>query len=330
MKQVFTTRITQLLGIDHPVVCGGMTTVGRAELAAAVSNAGALGMVTALTTGSPENLALEIARTWELTDRPFGINLTILPTINPVPFDEYADVIASSGVAAVETAGRNPEQYIAKFKEGGLVCIHKAVSVRHALTAQRIGVDIVSIDGFECAGHPGEDDVSNMVLVPAASRQLDIPVLASGGFGNGQGLVAALALGAEGINMGTRFVATREAPVHNNIKQAYVDSSERDTRLLYRPLRNTARFLKNEVTEAVLQIERDKGQDLQFEDVRELVAGPRQREAWLEGNKDRGVITTGMVVGLIDDIPSCSELVERIVTEAADIVEQGLPGKLAG
>ena len=330
MKQVFTTRITQLLGIDHPVVCGGMTTVGRAELAAAVSNAGALGMVTALTTGSPENLALEIARTRELTDRPFGINLTILPTINPVPFDEYADVIASSGVAAVETAGRNPEQYIAKFKEGGLVCIHKAVSVRHALTAQRIGVDIVSIDGFECAGHPGEDDVSNMVLVPAASRQLDIPVLASGGFGNGQGLVAALALGAEGINMGTRFVATREAPVHNNIKQAYVDSSERDTRLLYRPLRNTARFLKNEVTEAVLQIQQDKGQDLQFEDVRELVAGPRQREAWLEGNKDRGVITTGMVVGLIDDIPSCSELVERIVTEAADIVEQGLPGKLAG
>ena len=329
MKQVFTTRITQLLGIDHPVVCGGMTTVGRAELAAAVSNAGALGMVTALTTGSPENLELEIAKTRELTDRPFGINLTILPTINPVPFDEYADVIASSGVAAVETAGRNPEQYIPKFKEGGLVCIHKAVSVRHALTAQRIGVDIVSIDGFECAGHPGEDDVANMVLVPAASRQLDIPVLASGGFGNGQGLVAALALGAEGINMGTRFVATREAPVHNNIKRAYVDSSERDTRLLYRPLRNTARFLKNEVTEAVLQIERDKGQDLQFEDVRELVAGPRQREAWLGGNKDRGVITTGMVVGLIDDIPSCSELVERIVAEAADIVEHGLPGKLA-
>lgn len=330
MKRVFTTRITELLGIDHPVVCGGMTTVGRAELAAAVSNAGALGMVTALTTGSPENLEREIARTRELTDRPFGINLTILPTINPVPFDEYADVIASSKVAAVETAGRNPEQYIPKFKEGGLVCIHKAVSVRHALTAQRIGVDIVSIDGFECAGHPGEDDVSNMVLVPAASRQLDIPVLASGGFGNGQGLVAALALGAEGINMGTRFVATREAPVHDNIKRAYVESSERDTRLLYRPLRNTARFLKNEVTEAVLQIERDKGQDLQFEDVRELVAGPRQREAWLEGNKDGGVITTGMVVGLIDDIPSCSELVERIVAEAAEIVERGLPGKLAG
>ena len=329
MKQVFSTRITELLGIDHPVVCGGMTTVGRAELAAAVSNAGALGMITALTTGSPENLALEIAKTREMTDKPFGINLTILPTINPVPFDEYADVIASSGVAAVETAGRNPEQYIAKFKAGGLVCIHKAVSVRHALTAQRIGVDIVSIDGFECAGHPGEDDVSNMVLVPAASRQLDIPVLASGGFGNGQGLVAAMALGAEGINMGTRFVATKEAPVHDEIKQAYVESSERDTRLLYRPLRNTARFLKNEVTEAVLQIEREKGKDLQFEDVRELVAGPRQREAWLGGNKDGGVITTGMVIGLIDDIPSCAELLDRIMGEAAEIIEQRLPTKLA-
>lgn len=329
MKQVFSTRITELLGIDHPVVCGGMTTVGRAELAAAVSNAGALGMITALTTGSPENLALEIAKTREMTDKPFGINLTILPTINPVPFDEYADVIASSGVAAVETAGRNPEQYIAKFKAGGLVCIHKAVSVRHALTAQRIGVDIVSIDGFECAGHPGEDDVSNMVLVPAASRQLDIPVLASGGFGNGQGLVAAMALGAEGINMGTRFVATKEAPVHDEIKQAYVESSERDTRLLYRPLRNTARFLKNEVTEAVLQIEREKGKDLQFEDVRELVAGPRQREAWLGGNRDGGVITTGMVIGLIDDIPSCAELLDRIMGEAAEIIEQRLPTKLA-
>lgn len=329
MKQVFSTRITELLGIDHPVVCGGMTTVGRAELAAAVSNAGALGMLTALTTGSPENLALEIAKTREMTDKPFGINLTILPTINPVPFDEYADVIANSGVAAVETAGRNPEQYIAKFKAGGLVCIHKAVSVRHALTAQRIGVDIVSIDGFECAGHPGEDDVSNMVLVPAASRQLDIPVLASGGFGNGQGLVAAMALGAEGINMGTRFVATKEAPVHDEIKQAYVESSERDTRLLYRPLRNTARFLKNEVTEAVLQIEREKGKDLQFEDVRELVAGPRQREAWLGGNRDGGVITTGMVIGLIDDIPSCAELLDRIMGEAAEIIEQRLPTKLA-
>ena len=329
MKQVFSTRITELLGIDHPVVCGGMTTVGRAELAAAVSNAGALGMLTALTTGSPENLALEIAKTRELTDKPFGINLTILPTINPVPFDEYADVIANSGVAAAETAGRNPEQYIAKFKAGGLVCIHKAVSVRHALTAQRIGVDIVSIDGFECAGHPGEDDVSNMVLVPAASRQLDIPVLASGGFGNGQGLVVAMALGAEGINMGTRFVATKEAPVHDEIKQAYVESSERDTRLLYRPLRNTARFLKNEVTEAVLQIEREKGKDLQFEDVRELVAGPRQREAWLGGNRDGGVITTGMVIGLIDDIPSCAELLDRIMGEAAEIIEQRLPTKLA-
>ncbi|MEM1402141.1 MAG: nitronate monooxygenase [Pseudomonadota bacterium] len=328
MKQVFGTRVTQLLGIDHPVVCGGMTTVGRAELAAAVSNAGALGVITALTTGSPENLSREIAKTRELTDKPFGINLTILPTINPVPFDEYADLIANSGVAAVETAGRNPEQYIPRFKDGGLVCIHKAVSVRHALTAQRIGVDIVSIDGYECAGHPGEDDVSNMVLVPAASRQLEIPVLASGGFGSGEGLIAALALGADGINMGTRFVATQEAPVHDNIKQAYVDASERDTRLLYRPLRNTARFLKNEVTEEVLKIEREKGGELQFEDIRELVAGPRQREAWLDGEKDRGVITTGMVVGLIDDIPSCEQLLERIIGEASELVERKLPGLL--
>lgn len=330
MDKVFTTRVTELLGIDHPVVCGGMTNVGRAELAAAVSKAGALGMLTALTTGSPENLEKEIARVREMTDKPFGINLTILPTINPIPFDEYADVIANSGVAAVETAGRNPEKYISTFKEAGLVCIHKAVSVRHAITAQRIGVDIVSIDGFECAGHPGEDDVSNMVLVPAACRQLDIPVLASGGFGNGQGLVAAMALGAEGINMGTRFVATKEAPVHDNIKQAYVESSERDTRLLYRPLRNTARFLKNKITDKVLHIEREKGKELKFEDIRELVAGPRQQEAWFEGKKDGGVITTGMVVGLIEDIPSCDELVTRIIVEAAEIIGKTLPGKLTG
>ena len=317
----FQTRVTKLLGIQHPIVCGGMTTVGKAELAAAVSNAGGLGMVTALTTGSPENLEKEIAKTREMTDKPFGINLTILPTINPIPFDEYADVIATSGVAAVETAGRNPEKYIPKFKAGNLVCIHKAVSVRHAITAQRIGVDIVSIDGFECAGHPGEDDVTNMVLIPAAAKQLDIPVIASGGFGNGQGLVAALALGAEGINMGTRFVATKEAPVHDNIKQAYTEASERDTRLLYRPLRNTARFLKNAVTEEVLEIQREKGKDLQFEDIRELVAGPRQREAWLGGNKDGGVITTGMVVGLINDVPSCEEL---IMSEAAETINQRL------
>ena len=328
MKQKFETRVTDLLGIEHPVVCGGMTTVGRAELAAAVSNAGALGMITALTTGSPENLEKEIAKTRDSTDKPFGINLTILPTINPIPFDEYADVIAHSGVAAVETAGRNPEKYIAKFKAGGLVCIHKAVAVRHAVKAQNIGVDIVSIDGFECAGHPGEEDVTNMILVPAATRQLDIPVLASGGFGNGQGLVAALALGAEGINMGTRFVATQESPAHDNIKNAYIEASERDTRLLYRPLRNTARFLKNEVTESVRQIEKEKGGDLNFEDLRELVAGPRQREAWLGGDKDRGVITTGMVVGLIDDIPTCAELVDRIIAEAAEIVESRLPSKL--
>ena len=326
--QVFKTRVTELLGIKHPVVCGGMTNVGRAGLAAAVSNAGGLGMITALTTGSPIKLEQEIAATRELTDKPFAINLTILPTINPIPFDEYADVIANSGVAAVETAGRNPEQYISKFKAGGLICIHKAVSVRHSLTAQKIGVDIVSIDGYECAGHPGEDDVSNLVLIPAAARQLDIPVIASGGFANGQGLAAALALGAEGINMGTRFVATQEAPIHDNIKRAYVESSERDTLLLYRPLRNTARFLRNAVTEEVLSIEKEKGKDIQFGDIRELVAGPRQQEAWFGGDKDRGVITTGMVVGLIDDVPTCQELLDRIIGEAEEIVRGTLPSTL--
>lgn len=322
------TRVTELLDIEYPIVCGGMTTVGRAELAAAVSNAGGLGMITALTTGSPENLKEEIARTRELTDKPFGINLTILPTILPIPFDEYADVIANSGVKAVETAGRNPEQYIPKFKEGGLICIHKAVSVRHSVTAQRIGVDMVSVDGFECAGHPGDDDVTNLVLIPAARKKLDIPIIASGGFGTGQGLVAALALGAEGINMGTRFVATQEAPVHENIKQAFVNASERDTRLLYRPLKNTARFLKNAVTEEVLKIEKEKGQELEFEDIREFVAGPRQREAWLEGNTDGGVITAGMIVGLIDDIPTCQELLDEIISEAREIISTRLPAVL--
>lgn len=315
------TRITDLLGIQYPIVCGGMTTVGRAELAAAISNAGGLGMITALTAGTPENLEAEITRTKSLTDKPFGINLTILPTIQKIPFDEYAAVIANSGVKAVETAGRNPQKYIPQFKAAGLICIHKAVAVRHALTAQRIGVDIVSVDGFECAGHPGEDDVSNLVLIPSAARQLDIPIIASGGFGSGQGLVAALSLGAEGINMGTRFVATQEAPVHDNIKQALLRATERDTQLLYRPLKNTARFLRNALTEKVLEIEQEKGKVLEFEDIRELVAGPRQRRAWLEGIPDDGVLAAGMVVGLIDDIPSCEELIQRIGREAVEIIQ---------
>lgn len=318
--KIFKTTVTELLGIDYPIVCGGMTTVGRAELAAAISNAGGFGMITALTTGSPENLEKEIARTRELTDKPFGINLTILPTINPIPFDEYAEVIAGSGVKAVETAGRNPAEYIPKFKQGGLVCIHKAVTLRHSLAAQKLGVDLVSVDGFECAGHPGEDDVTNLVLIPVVAQKLDIPIIASGGFGSGQGLVAALALGADGINMGTRFVATREAPVHEKIKQALVNASEKDTRLLYRPLKNTARFLKNDVTEKVLEIEHAKGADFTFEDIRELVAGPRQREAWLGGDVNAGVITAGLVTGLINDIPSCAELIQQIIHEASDVI----------
>ena len=325
---MINTRITRLLKIRNPIVCGGMTTVGRAELAAAVSNAGGLGMITALTTGSPANLEREIEKTRALTDKPFGINLTILPTILPVPFDEYADVIASSGAAAVETAGRNPEKYIPKFKQGNLVCIHKAVSLRHSLKAQKLGVDVVSIDGFECAGHPGEDDVTNLILIPLVAGQLDIPIIASGGFGTGQGLVTALAMGAEGINMGTRFVATKEAPVHENIKRALVEAGERDTRLLYRPLKNTARFLKNRVTEKVLGIQDEKSHDLVFDDIRELVAGPRQKEAWLEGRKDAGVITAGMVVGLIDDIPSCKELLDRIMHEAEEIIKHRLPSMI--
>lgn len=322
---MLNTRITELLGIEHPIVCGGLTTVGRAPLAAAVSNAGGLGMITALTTGSPENLVEEIRLTRELTDKPFGINLTILPTINPIPFDEYADAIANSGVKAVETAGRNPADYIKRFKQAGMVCIHKAVAVRHAIKAQSLGVDIVSIDGFECAGHPGEDDVTNLILLPLAARKLTIPFLASGGFGNGQGLVAALAMGAEGINMGTRFVATREAPVHDNIKQALVDAAEFDTRLLYRPLKNTARFLKNEVTERVLEIQEQRAGKLEFSDIRELVAGDRQRAAWLGGDSQAGVITAGMVVGLIDDVPTCGELIERIVSEAEALISERLP-----
>lgn len=285
-------------------------------------------MLTALTTGSPGNLEKEIAEVRELTDKPFGINLTILPTINPIPFDGYADVIADSGAKAVETAGRNPEKYIPKFKESGLVCIHKAVTVRHSVKAQSLGVDIVSVDGFECAGHPGEEDVSNMILIPAAARQLDIPMLASGGFGTGAGLVAALSLGADGINMGTRFVASKEAPVHDNIKQAFVRARENDTRLLYRPLKNTARFLKNEVTEEVLRIQQEKGEALEFEDIRELVAGPRQRESWLGGDKDRGVVTCGMVVGLIDEVPTCREIIDAIINDARDIIKGRLPDML--
>lgn len=310
------TRITELFGIQYPIVQGGMMWVGTADLAAAVSNAGGLGIVTALSMPTPEALTAEIARCRELTDQPFGVNLTILPTINPPPYEEYLRAIIESGVKIVETAGQNPQPFMPAFKSAGIKVIHKCTSVRHAQKAESIGCDVVSVDGFECAGHPGEDDVTNLVLIPAVAAKLSIPILASGGIANGHQMAAAFALGAEGINMGTRFVATREAPVHDNIKQALVDADERQTTLIFRTLNNTVRVFKNKVSEQVLAIEARDG-ETNFADIQPLVAGARGREEVLEsGNIDGGIWTAGMVVGLIDDIPSCEVLLKRIVAEA--------------
>jgi nitronate monooxygenase len=310
------TRITQITGTRFPIIQGGMQWVGRAELAAAVSNAGALGILTALTQPSPEALEAEIARCRSMTDRPFGVNLTILPTAQPVPYDDYAAVITDSGVPVVETAGRNPAEFVARFKQAGVKIIHKCTAVRHALSAQRAGVDAVSIDGFEAAGHPGEDDIPGLVLIPAAARALDIPILAAGGIATGRSMAAALALGAEGITMGTRFMLTREAPVHDTIKRVLVESSERDTTLIFRALRNTARVFRNAVSEEVNLIEREPG--AKFEDIKALVAGARGRAALESGDIDGGLVWAGLGVGLIDDIPSCSELVQRIVEECRE------------
>lgn len=306
------TQITQLLGTRYPIVQGGMQWVGTAELASAVSNAGGLGVLTALTQPTPDALRCEIERCRTMTDRPFGVNLTILPAITPPPYAEYLQAIVDSAVRIVETAGNNPKDFVARLKEHGITIIHKCTSVRHALSAERAGVDAVSIDGFECAGHPGEDDVPNLILIPAAVRALKIPVIASGGIGDGRGMAAALALGAQGINMGTRFMVTKEAPVHDNIKQALVKAGERDTNLMFRTMHNTARVFKNAISNEVVAMER-KG--AKFEEVRPLVAGSRGRQALREGNVDGGVISAGMVVGLIDDIPSCEELIERIVAD---------------
>lgn len=306
------TQITQLLGTRYPIVQGGMQWVGTAELASAVSNAGGLGVLTALTQPTPDALRSEIERCRTMTDRPFGVNLTILPAITPPPYAEYLQAIVDSAVRIVETAGNNPKDFVARLKEHGITIIHKCTSVRHALSAERAGVDAVSIDGFECAGHPGEDDVPNLILIPAAVRALKIPVIASGGIGDGRGMAAALALGAQGINMGTRFMVTKEAPVHDNIKQALVKAGERDTNLMFRTMHNTARVFKNAISNEVVAMER-KG--AKFEEVRPLVAGSRGRQALREGNVDGGVISAGMVVGLIDDIPSCEELIERIVAD---------------
>jgi NAD(P)H-dependent flavin oxidoreductase YrpB (nitropropane dioxygenase family) len=320
------TRITELLGIEHPVVQGGMMWVGRAELASAVSNAGGLGIITGLTQPTPDALRAEIDRCRTMTDKPFGVNLTFLPAVDPPPYAEYRRAIIESGVKIVETAGNNPQEHIDEFKAHGLIVLHKCVAVRHALSAERMGADVISIDGFECAGHPGEDDIPGLILIPAAADKVKIPMLASGGFGDGRGLVAALALGADGINMGTRFIATQEAPVHDNVKQFIVGNDERATRLIFRAFRNTTRVSANSVSIKVAEIL--KNPDAVFEDVRELVLGAKGRVALETGDLDHGVITAGMVQGLIHDVPSCRELVERIVGDAEKIIAGRLQGML--
>ncbi len=311
------TRVTELLGIDYPIIQGGMQWVGLAELASAVSNAGGLGILTGLTQPTPEALRAEIARCRAMTDKPFGVNMTLFPSITPPPYAEYIEAIIDSGVKIVETAGSAAAEFFPRLKSAGVTIVHKCVAVRHALTAERLGVDAISIDGFECAGHPGEYDVPGLVLIPAAVRKLSVPVIASGGIGDGRGMAAALALGAEGVNMGTRFSATVEAPMHENIKRALVEASEVDTRLIFRTLKNTARVLKNEISETVLEIEAQPGAT-DFADLRPLVAGARGKAALASGDVDDGVITAGMVVGLIDDIPTCAELIQRMVREARE------------
>jgi NADH:quinone reductase (non-electrogenic) len=306
------TQVTELLGIQFPIVQGGMQWVGTAELASAVSNAGGLGILTALTQPTPDDLRKEIARCRTMTDKPFGVNVTILPAITPPPYAEYIQAILESGVKIVETAGNSPRDFIGKFKEHGVKVLHKCTSVRHALSAEKHGVDIVSIDGFECAGHPGEDDVPNMILIPAAVQALKIPVIASGGIGDGRGMAAALVLGAQGINMGTRFMCTKEAPIHDNVKQALVSATERDTNLMFRTMHNTARVYKNAISNEVVALEK---RGAKFEEVRHLVAGARGKVALREGKVDDGVVSAGMVIGLIEDIPSCAELIQRIVAE---------------
>lgn len=318
------TRVTQMLGIRHPIIQGGMMWVGTAEMASAVSNAGGLGTLTALTQPSPEALAQEIARCREMTDQPFAVNLTLLPAVNPPPYAEYRQAIIDSGIKIVETAGNKPHEHIEVFKQHGITVIHKCTSVRHALSAQKIGADIISIDGFECAGHPGEDDIPGLILIPAAADQLTVPIIASGGFGDGRGLVAALALGAEGINMGTRFCATQEAPIHDNIKQFYLNNDERATNLLYRQFRNTARVAKNSVSDLVVQMSQDP--NLEFEHIRPYVSGLKGKLALETGDVDAGLITAGQVLGLIHDIPSCEDLIQRMIQDAEQIIQQRLAG----
>jgi NAD(P)H-dependent flavin oxidoreductase YrpB (nitropropane dioxygenase family) len=315
------TKLTEMLGIEAPVICGGMMRVGTAELAAAASNAGALGVMTALTLPTPELLKAEIEKCQSLTDKPFAVNLTVGVVATEINYDDYVDVICASGVKVVETAGRSPEPFMEKFNAAGIKVIHKCVAVRHALKAERVGVAAVSIDGFECAGHPGEEDVTCLVLIPAAVQRLKIPVIASGGFADGRGLAAALALGAEGINMGTRFMVTKEAPIHENIKQKIVEMDETQTSLIFRSFRNTARVYTNSIAEQVAEIEKAGGD---FGEVHALVSGKNQDIAWTTGDIDAGMVTVGMCGGLINDIPSCEELVSNIVSDAEQIINDRL------
>ncbi|MDI4231334.1 MULTISPECIES: nitronate monooxygenase family protein [unclassified Bradyrhizobium] len=323
------TAITELFGIQHPIIQGGMHYVGFAELAAAVSNAGGLGIITGLTQKTPELLAKEIARCRDMTDKPFGVNLTFLPSFTAPPYPEYIAAIREGGVKIVETAGRSPEQYMPALKAAGIKVIHKCTSVRHSLKAEKIGCDAVSVDGFECGGHPGEDDIPNMILLPRAADELKIPFVASGGMADGRSLAASLAMGADGINMGTRFVATKEAPVHDNVKRALVEATELDTRLVMRALRNTERVLKNKGVDQLLEIEREKGASIKIQDIHEQVAGVYPK-VMVDGEMDAGAWSCGMVVGLIHDIPTVQELIDRVMTEAEQIIRTRLTGFLDG
>ena len=313
------TRITELFGIEHPVIQGGMQWVGYAELVSAVSNAGALGILTALTQPTPEDLAKEIERTREMTDKPFGVNLTVLPTINPPPYEEYAQAIVGSGVKIVETAGRSPEPFMELFKEYDVKVIHKCTSVRHALKAQSVGVSAITIDGFECAGHPGEDDIPSLVLLPQAAEALDVPVAGCGGFSDAKSMVAALALGGEAIVMGTRFMATQEAGIHQNVKEKMTEADELSTNLMFRTMHNTARVFKNSVSDQVVQIESTG--TATFEDVKDLVAGQRGRVVFEEGDLEHGIWSAGISVARVKDVPTCKEMVSRLVSEAEEIID---------
>ena len=323
------TAITELFGIEHPIIQGGMHYVGFAELAAAVSNAGGLGIITGLTQSTPEQLAKEIARCRDMTDKPFGVNLTFLPTFTAPPYPEYIAAIREGGVRIVETAGRSPEQFMPLLKAAGIKVIHKCTSVRHSLKAEQIGCDAVSVDGFECGGHPGEDDMPNMILLPRAADELKIPFVASGGMADARSLVAALSLGAAGMNMGTRFIATKEAPVHENVKKAIVAASELDTRLVMRPLRNTERVLNNAGVERLLEKEREKGRSLKIDDIRDEVAGVYPK-VMIDGDMDAGAWSCGMVVGLINGVPTVKELIDGIMADAERLIRERLTGFLDG